>query len=394
MSRILVVAGGKWQVPIVKKAKEMGHYVICSNLYENSPAFKYADVGVVVDVLDKEKNLSIAKRYNIDAVITDQSDIAVPTVAFVAEKLSLKGIGVETAARFTNKYKMREAVSKSLLLNMKFKYCITKADAIDFFNEYGKSIIKPLDSQSSRGVHIINSLNDLENSFDDSIQYSNNDKAIIIEQYIDGVEFTVDGIKTNKEYITLAISEKEHYSYNSSIANKLLFSKYNNSYDYKRLAEVNQRIVEILDLPFGLTHAEYKYYNGDFNLIEIAARGGGTRISSDIVPIMSGIDSNELLIDIVTGVDVNIKKKKSYDFAMLGFFDFKPGRIVDITGIKEVRKINGVVDAELEVEVGQYLNNAKDDRSRCGYYIIYANTYKELQSLETNVKDIVKVRTE
>lgn len=394
MSRILVIAGGKWQVPIVKKAKEMGHYVICSNLYKDSPAFEFADVGVVANVLDKEKNLLIAKNNDIDAVITDQSDIAVPTVAFVAEELKLRGIGVETATRFTNKYKMREAVSKSLDLSMKFKYCINKLDATDFFNEYGKSIIKPLDSQSSRGVHIIDSVRDLDNYFDDTIQYSNNDKAIIIEQYIDGVEFTVDGIKTNKEYITLAISEKEHYSYNSSIANKLLFSKYNNSYDYKRLAEVNQRIVEILNLPFGLTHAEYKYYNGDFYLIEIAARGGGTRISSDIVPIMSGIDSNELLIDIVTGVDVNIKKKKSYDFAMLGFFDFKPGRIVDITGIKEVRKINGVVDAELEVEVGQYLNNAKDDRSRCGYYIIYANTYKELQSLETNVKDIVKVRTE
>ena len=55
----MVVAGGEWQCPLVQKIKEMGYYVICTNLYENSPAFQYADIGIVVDVLDKEKNLEI-----------------------------------------------------------------------------------------------------------------------------------------------------------------------------------------------------------------------------------------------------------------------------------------------------------------------------------------------
>ena len=53
MAKIMVVAGGSWQCPIVKTAKEMGHYVICTNLYEDSPAFKYADAGLVANVLDK-----------------------------------------------------------------------------------------------------------------------------------------------------------------------------------------------------------------------------------------------------------------------------------------------------------------------------------------------------
>ena len=62
MSRVMVIAGGDWQVELVKKIKSMGHYVICSNLYENSPAFKYADACEVADVLDKERNLEIAKK--------------------------------------------------------------------------------------------------------------------------------------------------------------------------------------------------------------------------------------------------------------------------------------------------------------------------------------------
>ena len=76
MSTIMVIAGGDWQIELIKKAKSMGHYVICSNLYKDSKGFKYADLGEVADVLDKQKNLEIAKKHSPDAVISDQSDIA------------------------------------------------------------------------------------------------------------------------------------------------------------------------------------------------------------------------------------------------------------------------------------------------------------------------------
>ena len=107
----------------------------CTNLYEDSPAFKYADAGLVANVLDKERNLEIAKEYKPDAVLTEQSDIAVPTVAYVAEKLGLKGIGIEVADRFTNKYKMREFASKAGVPVPEYKLCRTVDEAAIFLNE-------------------------------------------------------------------------------------------------------------------------------------------------------------------------------------------------------------------------------------------------------------------
>ena len=108
MSRIMVIAGGTWQVPLIKKAKAMGFEVVNSNLYEDSIGFEYSDFGEVADVKDRETNLKIAKKYQIDGVVTDQSDIAVPTVAFVASQLHLPTIGEEKAELFTDKFKMRE----------------------------------------------------------------------------------------------------------------------------------------------------------------------------------------------------------------------------------------------------------------------------------------------
>ena len=62
MSKIMVIAGGDWQIELIKQAKQMGHYVICSNLYENSPAFSYADACEVANVLDKEKKSRNCKK--------------------------------------------------------------------------------------------------------------------------------------------------------------------------------------------------------------------------------------------------------------------------------------------------------------------------------------------
>lgn len=395
MPKVMVIAGGEWQCPIVKLIKNMGHYVICTNLYHNSPAFKYADLGIVVDVLNKEENLKIAQKYNPDAVVTEQSDIAVPTVAYVAEELKLKGITTTIAGRFTNKYLMRRYTEKAGFKSPKYKLCLSQDDARTFFKDINtKCIIKPIDSQSSRGVHIINSLEDIDRNFPDTIHYSNAEKAVLIEEYIDGTEFTVDGLKTEKEYIITAISEKEHYDYNPNIAKRLVFSEKNDLYDYEKLRKINTEMVFSLGLPFGLTHAEYKYSNGNFYLIEIAARGGGTKISSDIVPLVSGINSNEVYLNLVLNKPYTIQVRKRYPYAVLGFFDFKTGTIVDIRGLEKAKSISGLWDMSLNINIGTVLTHASDDRSRCGHYIIYANSKEQLEERENLLKNTIQVITE
>lgn len=394
MARIMVVAGGAWQCPIVRLAKSKGHFVVCTNLYPDSPAFAYADVGVVANVLDREKNLAIARQYRPDAVLTAQSDIAVPTVAYVAEQMGLKGIGLEMANRFTNKYTMREFTSRSGFPSPRFRKCYTEEQAVDFLQQTPVAILKPLDSQSSRGVHIVRSAQEVRQHFADCVQYSNAEKAVLIEEYIEGTEFTVDGIKTPTEYAVTAISEKSHYAHNPNIAKRLLFTRHNDRYDYDKLRKVNTAMVEAMGLPFGVTHAEYKYKDGEFYLIEIAARGGGTKISSDIVPLVSGINSNELLLETLLGGTPAIRPGPCHACAVLGFFDFKPGRVVSVQGIEEARRLPGTHDIGLELREGQVLEKAQDDRSRCGYYILYAESVQELEDREKRLKETVKVVTE
>lgn len=398
---VMVIAGGTWQVPLIKKVKAMGYKVLNSNLYEDSPGFAFSDYTAVADVKDKEKNLEIAEKYKVNAVLTDQSDIAVPTVAYVAEKLGCYTFGEEMAALFTNKFKMRKFCQEKGFPIPEYRLCYTIEDAKEFLRELNKTIvIKPLDSQSSRGVFTIHTEEELEQYFSISESYSNQGKGVLAERYIVGTEFTIDGIMNKGVHHSLAISQKSHFAYNPNIASKLFFSYDNENFDYDRLRRQNNELVERTGLKFGLTHGEYKYENGKFYLIEIAARGGGTKIASDIVPFLSGIDTYELLVKNALGesaeVDYSVIEKNKKRCAVLEFLDVESNgkKIKNISGLEQIREIKEVREIQLEFKVGDIVEKAQDDRSRAGFFIVCGETREKTQDVCNQIKKILDIEFE
>lgn len=85
-------------------------------------------------------------------------------------------------------------------------------------------IIKPLNSNSSRGVHTITSVKDLEETYKDAEKYTRGEDKVLCEEYIEGREFTVDGIAVDGKHYSLAVSKKKHFSYNKNIACRTVFS--------------------------------------------------------------------------------------------------------------------------------------------------------------------------
>lgn len=399
MSKIMVVAGGDWQIELIKKAKAMGHYVICSNLYEESPAFPYADACEVANVLDKEKNLEIARKHMPDAVISDQSDIAVPTVAYLNEQLGLRGIGVDKANIFTDKTLMRQTCKDAGLPVPDFKICKTVEDAQEMLQKHGKIIIKPIDSQSSRGVYTVTDEATLRDKFEDTMSYSNRRKEILAEEYIGGDEFTIDGLVVNGTHYPLCISIKEMYEENPNVSKVQTYTYSHPVYDYELLRQTNKALVESIGLPFGLTHSEYKFDKGQFYLIEAGARGGGSNLSGKIVPYMSGVDNYGYLIRQALGEDVDDEAMKNLCLpkekcVVMRFFDFGEGVAKEIHGKEYLKSHPNMIDYQLEVKPGDKLENPKYGRLRPGHFIIGADTYEEAQKVAADVLEHVYVTFE
>lgn len=396
MAKIMVIAGGDWQIELIKKAKKMGHYVICSNLYEDSPAFPYADACEVANVLDMEKNLEIARKYMPDAVISDQSDIAVPTVAYLNEKLGLRGIGIENANLFTDKASQRQFCKTHGIAIPDFRICTKPEDAISLLEMYGKIIIKPIDSQSSRGVYTIESEEQLRAKYQKTIHWSNRRKEFLAEEYIDGDEFTIDGLVVNGNHYPLCISVKEMYLQNPNISKTQSYSYSSDKHDYQLLRETNKALIEAIGLPMGLTHSEYKVYNGKFYLIEAGARGGGSNLSGKIVPFMSGIDNYEYLIKEALGEPVDEDRVKNNIFeeelyVVMRFFDFGEGVVKKVNGVDFLKAHPMLIDYQLEIKVGDQLKQPEYGRLRPGHFIIGGSGKNKVIAEAEKILGTVKV---
>lgn len=395
--KILVLPGAIWQVPIVKKIRQMGYSPVVVNPAEDSPAFAYADTPIRFDIFAKQNYLPAIRDMHVDAVLSDECDIATKLIAELADELHLPSQGQDMAELYTNKVRMREFLRDHNLPCPAFQICHSLDEALVFYRNLNKQmIIKPIDSNSSHGVFTIHNEDELKLHFAEAQSFSRGDKAVICEQYIYGTEFTVDGIMTPHGHTCLAISEKKHYAYNENIAYELFFSHDNPNFDYDLLRRTNDQFVNLSGLPFGLTHAEYKFQDGQFFLIEIGARGGGNLISAEIVPCMSGYDNYEALIKMALGEkDIkqpSIASKLQNRCAVLEFFDApgKGGVVKEIKGEELLKNNPQVLSYKFNFKVGDMIQQAVCDTARIGFYIAYADSREELKQLMQEIQNKVK----
>ena len=395
---IMVLPGTFWVVALCKRIKELGHKVFLVDPNPDCPCREYADAYLQSDIFSWDSVIEFARKNKIDAVMSDECDIAMPVVSRIGEELGLSVQSSETVKLFTDKYLMREFCKTNGLHYPEYKLCKTKKEAIDFFIELGRPvIIKPIDSNASHGVFLVERIQDIERHFTETLSFSRIEKAVLAERYINGREFTIDGIKTKKHHYTLAISKKGHYKHNPSIANELYFSYDDPEYDYDKLRVVNDAYVLNSRLEYGFTHAEYKYEDGEYYLIEIAARGGGNMISSVITQYLSGYQTYDFLIHAALGqndeVDFSLPEKSKNRCAVLKFFDVPlgGGKVKKIIGEDYLKTSPEIKEYQLHFGVGDMVGDCLNDSARIGFYIACADDRTTLDGIMKSVENKFKI---
>lgn len=393
MKKILVLPGTQWQVPLIEKIQEMGHQALVVNPDPNAPGMKVADQVLVSDIFDKQRVISFGQDEKIEAVMSDECDVAMNLIAELGNTFNVPTLDEESAALYTDKFLMREFSKKHGLKYPEYKFCKTVEDAVALLNEIKKPIIiKPLDSNASHGVFKCTTEEEIRKHFDESMSFSRVEKSVLAERFIVGTEFTIDGVKTPHGHYTMAISEKKHFAHNESIANELLFSHYNPKFDYDKLRATNDAFVMKSNLQFGFTHAEYKYEDGDFYLIEIAARGGGNMISSCITQYMTGYDTYRYLVECAIGnvhdEDFSLRPEYKERAAVLKFFETPGGggKVSEIKGLDYIKNEPDVKAYRLNFKIGDTIENALNDSVRIGFYIACSENMQKLREVINNVE--------
>ena len=185
MKKKLAIIGASYlQLPLVERAKKMGIETHCFAWSEGAVCKNVADYFYPISILEKETILQKCLEINIDGITTIATDMAVPTICYVAEKMNLVSNSYISSSVSTNKWNMRNAFKIGHCSIPKFIEANNNEVNIKDFKF--PLIVKPVDRSGSRGVTKVL----FENQLPEAINYAISEsfcKKAIVEEYIDGV---------------------------------------------------------------------------------------------------------------------------------------------------------------------------------------------------------------
>ena len=393
----MILGAGTYQVDLIKKSKELGHETIVVSPGDY-PGMKYADKVLDVNILDHEAVLEAARREHVDGIISDQTDMAVYSIAYACEKLGLPGNGTEVASLFIDKHLMRVRCQQLGLPTIPSEQVSSFDEAMESLGRIGlPAIIKPVDSGGSKGVTRIDTTDDLKAHYEEAAGFSGNGK-VIVEKFITGREFEVDSIAVGGDVRTLMYADLNEFKIPNIFASMTrLYPSVADQKTVDRLLAYDRAVLEGFGMVQGLTHSEYIMDDetGEIYLIETALRGGGTYISSHIAELQTHINTSQFLIQMALGeLDGVPQFETARCHSGYVAFYLPPGKVASLEGVSAVMDLPFVAKTTMEsLREGDVTREFHDKRNRHAV-ILSGSSREELNERIEQVKSLLKIRIE
>ncbi len=375
-----VLGAGPWQLPTIRRAQELGCRVLVTDMAQDRPGYAIADWHEIADVSDPEATLAVSRRVGVDAIVCDTTDAGVVTAAFVAEVLGLPGIGVEVARMFTDKALMRATCAAAGLAQPAFRRVASIDEMEQAVVDFGLPVVvKPLDRMAGVGVRYVERPSDVPDVFAHA-QASSPSDTLVVEQQLRGTECTVEGCVVDGEVFVLAVSDKEHFEAAPTVARRIRFPAAISEAAHGRLLDVHRQVVAALGMRHGLTHAEYFVDGNDAQLVEIAARGGGSEIFTHALPARTGVDLLTANLRFCLGEGFERPKPEPHRPCVhIEFLHLDPGTVRSVSGVDEARRSEGVISLFCDVRPGTDIPAIENDKHRKAHVIAVGETRDEAQ---------------
>lgn len=392
----MVLAAGLLQIDVIEKAKSMGYYVLAVDGNPKAPGFNVADKAICADIVNEETMLKIARDEHVDGVIHPCSEVSMAVMGRINDELGLSGISREQAICATNKHLMRKAFEKG---NAPSPKSILAQDAEDAWsrlqNEFDTdAILKPSRNSGSRGIAKVSrnmDKGDFIRAYDEALSESR-DHSVLIEQFIEGPEFSIEMIVWQGEIHVLTVTDKK-----TTGAPHFVELGHNqpscfSDTDVETLKAAAVAGVRALGVNNCACHAEAKLMNGKAYLMEVGARLGGDFISTELTHLSTGIDMVAAAIDVALGVEPDLSAKEEPKGVCIRYFCPKPGKLVSISNT-EVLNNPHVYLWEIYSKEGDVIPAVTSSLCRSGHVIVTEKTPQKAIELAERLIESVKFET-
>jgi isopentenyl diphosphate isomerase/L-lactate dehydrogenase-like FMN-dependent dehydrogenase/biotin carboxylase len=391
---ILIIGGGVFQVPAIKTAKEMGLKVAVTDYDLEAEGMLLADYPIAVSTRNINLTVNAAKTFHrtcpLDGVLTVGTD-ASQTVAAVANALNLPGIPFEVAERATDKIKMRRRLREKGVAVPDFRPIWTLDDVKQAVEEMPLPlVIKPCDNMGARGVKKIQHRDDIIPAFYEAKESSISGN-LIIEQYMEGPELSLDALVFNDHIEVTGIADRiiERSPYFVEVGHTIPSNLPEEQ--TQAAAELFKSAIRALGINIGAAKGDIKITSEGAKVVEIAARLSGGWMSAYTYPLSSGVNLYRAAIQIALGqVPDDLKPKSNLVSAERALIS-SPGRILSIRGVDEARKIKGVKEIILMKEAGDAVSDLTSNMGKVGYVITAAKTREDAIHINDLARQVIQI---
>lgn len=389
---ILIFGVGELQKSIIGRARKKGLFVVGIDPCADAFCKDDVDAFEIVGGQDYEGTLAVARKYRISAVVTAATDKPLVMMARVAKELKLPFYSVETAQWSTDKYQMKQRFIVGDVPCAKGRLVKSAQETADFVFPV---IVKPRDNSGSRGVKLCRTQEELQSCIDEALEYSHLD-SVLVEEFIEGQEYSIESLHYNGKTEVIQFTEKKttEFPYNVELGHKQpanLTEPQRNA-----IREVISNIAFALNFENCPSHTELKINERGIFVIETSPRLGGDYITSTLVPLSTGINIEDQLLNIALGEPVDTKTGRVEKASGVCFFSLPEGTVTAIDEkIKAVSTWPGIVDFNLKLKIGDQVNKITSSLNRYGQFIVMSEKREEIDSLvesyERQIAAFVKV---
>lgn len=370
--KLMILGASILQLPAIEKAKEMGLDVLVVDMNPDAVGFNVPSIEKeIISTIDIQAVISAAKRHRIDGIMTLATDMPMRTVAAVAKEMNLIGIDEETALKATNKAEMRKALQLNNVPIPKFYVVSNKDEYKEVVKQFNiPFIVKPADSSGSRGIFEVKDIHndDLIIEAYDYCHPFSKVGDVVVEEYMDGPEVSVETLTVNGECHVIQITDKlttgaPHYvemghSQPTMLSNEIA----------EQISKVAKAANKAIGIKNGPSHTEIIVTKEGPKIVELGARLGGDNITTHLVPLSTGVNMVECCIKIALGEIPDIKKKWNKGSA-IRYFEQHAGVIDSIEGVDKAEEIDGVQQISIVHGVGEEVTEINSSGERMGFVI-------------------------
>ena len=390
---ILIFGVGELQRSIIRRAKLKDLFTIGIDPCADAVCKGEVDAFEIVGGQDFEGTCAVVEKYGVDAIVTAATDKPLVMMARVAEKYGFPFYSIETAQWSTDKYQMKQRFLEGSVPCARGRLIAKAEEADDLFYPL---IVKPRDNSGSRGVKLGRNKEELQEAMQEALQYSHLD-SVLVEEYIEGKEYSIEGLHYESKSEVIQFTEKTttEFPYNVELAHKQPANLTENQKNDIR--ELVSKIADCMHFENCPSHTELKINERGIFIIETSPRLGGDYITSTLVPLSTGINMEDQLLNIALGKKVDTQTGRMEKAAGVCFFCLPEGVVKRIDPkINEVATWPGVYGFELNLKEGDAIHQITSSLNRYGEFVVGSINRKELDMMmeetEKLTNNMVKIK--